>query len=283
MLKQCRLCGGQLGQVLLEITEPDRFERHCGVTADNYRRLWVECGTCGAVNDVLPKASEEGLARLRSGYYEVDLSGGDVSAKYRTVMALSPEKSDNWQRVLRIRSFVSQWFMETAKPLKMLDIGAGTGVFLSRLIEEDASGWSATAFEPDPRAAAHLRSLGRFKVVEAVFTGCEGLRGYHLVTLNKVIEHVEFPQTLIKAARSALLPERGILYVEVPDKLTIGRRPSNDNILGALHYHLYDPASLARLLVREGFEPLRIERVFEPSGKITVFAFACMPSALTGV
>ena len=57
-------------------------------------------------------------------------------------------------------------------------------------------------------------------------------------------------------------------------------RPPDDNILGALHCHLYDPVSLAVLLSRAGLATLRIERVFDPSGKITMTAFATLDGAI---
>jgi hypothetical protein len=270
-----------LDKVILTVEQPDRFERHCGVQDKDYRRQWVECSGCGAVNDVLPESSELGLARLRSEYYEVDLSGGDIAAKYRTVMALPPEQSDNAQRARRVDSFTAQWFAGVPGALKLLDIGAGTGVFLSRFIDISARKWDALAVEPDPRAAAHLGSLGKFGVRREMFSESLALREFSLVTLNKVVEHIEHPLPVLQAVEQSM-SRRGIVYVEVPDKLTALMRPPTDNILGALHYHLYHPRSLSLLLERAGFEPLQIERVFEPSGKITVFAFACLPGALAG-
>jgi hypothetical protein len=46
--------------------------------------------------------------------------------------------------------------------------------------------------------------------------------------------------------------------------------------LGALHCHLYDPASIVTLLERAGLAPLHVDQIFEPSGKISVFAFAAV-------
>ena len=49
------------------------------------------------------------------------------------------------------------------------------------------------------------------------------------------------------------------------------RRPI---FLGALHCHLYDPLSLAYLVRRAGLELLSVTRIAEPSGKLSVYAFA---------
>jgi hypothetical protein len=111
-------------------------------------------------------------------------------------------------------------------------------------------------------------------VIEASFTGNEAHIGaVDLITLNKVIEHLAQPQSLLEAC-GRKLAANGVIYVEVPDEWTIGRRPANDNILGALHKHLYGPRSLTALIERAGLTVLRVGRVFEPSGKITVYAFA---------
>lgn len=57
----------------------------------------------------------------------------------------------------------------------------------------------------------------------------------------------------------------------VAGKRSIGPQ---DNIVGALDCHLYDPTSLGHLLRRAGLELLCVNRVAEPSGKLSVYAFA---------
>ena len=74
---------------------------------------------------------------------------------------------------------------------------------------------------------------------------------------------------------NALDTNGGIIYVEVPDVLTIGRRPSTDNILGSLHHHLYSPRGLTSLIESVGLQLLDLGRTVEPSGKITLFCFGC--------
>jgi SAM-dependent methyltransferase len=279
----CAICGGLLGRALLTINHPDRFERRCGISSDGYHRSWVECTSCGTATNVLPAASAAALEAIRSAYYEVDFASDNIGIKYSKVISLPPGKSDNWGRVDRIIKFLARWQKQEGTKRRVLDIGAGTGVFLSRFLDAVEESWEAVAVEPDPIAASHLRSLGRFEVVEGFYQGQTDLRGFDLVTLNKVLEHISEPLPLLRSVVAALAPGMSILYLELPDKLTIGRRAPEDNILGALHCHLYTPSGVLHLLREAGFEALSIERIVEPSGKITIFAFACLPQALSDI
>jgi len=83
-----------------------------------------------------------------------------------------------------------------------------------------------TAIEPDPVAAEHLRGIDRFRVVEGVFDRDFPDAEIDLITLNKVVEHIEHPLPLLSACREKL-SANGLLYVELPDLM------SRDDILVA--------------------------------------------------
>lgn len=275
----CAVCGGGTATELLAVHEPDRFERACGVDSTGYRRVWMLCCGCGAATNVLPPEALSKLSAMRCSYYEADFAGTNIQAKYCKVMALPPERSDNAGRVDRVIGFCGRWFGGQVTP-RVLDIGAGTGVFLARLAQETQGRWRCLALEPDPDAAEHLRGLALFPVVQAMFVGQPDLRGFNLVTLNKVLEHLADPVTMLRQIACSLSPENGLAYIEVPDVLTATVRPAQDNILGALHCHLYDPLSLCRVVQSAGMEVVHLERIHEPSGKLTTYCFATLPEVL---
>jgi SAM-dependent methyltransferase len=284
----CALCLSPLGAVMLEVREPDRFERYVGVPARDYLRQWIGCTACGGATNVLPELSAKRLAELAAGYYEVDFVGSSIAEKFARVMALPRSQSDNAHRADRVLHFLDEWCIAEERrsgsaALRVLDIGAGTGVFLSRLLDVSAAqgiAIKAVGVEPDPTAAAHLRSLGRFGVSEGIFSRALGVHDRDLVSLNKVLEHLSDPVVLLQDAASALTEPGGVLYLEVPDVLTIGRRPATDNILGPLHHHLYTPAALDALATRAGLSTIQTSRLFEPSGKISIGAFVVSPGTL---
>lgn len=284
MFKRCFICGNVLKKNLLTIKEPDRFEQYVGIPKNGYRRCWISCSNCGVAVNVR-QYKDKKMKALETAYYAVDFQNSSIAEKYKKVMSLPPEKSDNAQRVARIHSFVNDWFKSHSdlgrKNFRVLDIGAGTGVFLAKFLQQSLKfKWQGVAVESDPIAFQHLESLKLFKVIQGEFPVSSSLEDFDLCTLNKIVEHIENPVDFLKKAAGVLNKNRGVLYIEVPDKMTIDYRPSNDNILGALHYHLYDPRSLAFLLHKAGFVPLQIMRLFEPSGKISVIAFAVLPEAI---
>ena len=283
----CSICGGTLGRSLVEILQPDRFERHAGVSEVRYVRRWLECLKCGAAINVHPAGVVDKLASIASGYYEVDLKGSSVAEKYHQVMALPANSSDNAMRVVRIAAFLADWHRLAGlsrSTLRVLDIGAGTGVFLSKFLSEERKfnrTWKGVAFEPDALAAAHLRTLNKFDVRQELFCQNSESQCFDLCTLNKVVEHLLSPVDLIHQAATAVEPTAGALYVEVPAKETIYCRAPDDNILGALHHQLYDLSSLDAALRAAKLVPMRLERIYEPSGKISIVGFAVKPEAVS--
>ncbi|MBX2829862.1 MAG: class I SAM-dependent methyltransferase [Rhodospirillales bacterium] len=276
---KCRCCDGVLKDILLLHTVPDRFEYASGIEVDGYAREWLRCERCGAATNIHSDDNFKKLMGLSASYYEVDYKGADIQSKYKTIMQLPDNQSDNAGRVRRVDSLYKQWTLREGerKSERILDIGAGTGVFLSKLLAVSTVKWDAYALEPDPSAAQHLRALDKFDVVEGLFTRDSQLGTFNLITLNKVLEHVLEPVQLLNSVALALSKNKGAVYVEVPDVRTIGHRQHNDNILGALHCHLYTPQTLEIMFKAAGLVSVQISRVMDPSGKITVFGFAVNP------
>jgi hypothetical protein len=127
--------------------------------------------------------------------------------------------------------------------------------------------------EPNHYACEHLRALEKFKVIENYFSTSVVEEPQELITLNKVLEHIQDPVDLLRNVKGCL-SDYGLIYVEVPDKETVRYREPDDNILGSLHFYLFDPATLGLLFQKSQLVPLAVQRYVEPSGKITVCGFA---------
>lgn len=279
----CKICGGELKAVLLRHSKPDRFEKHVGISEEGYLREWYECETCGSATNVHQPENFAKLQTIASSYYEIDFANSSIAEKYQKVMNLPEGNSDNADRVARFQTLFDRLGFGSGEEMTVLDIGAGTGVFLSKFLQMEKGtdrNWRALAVEPDPNAVAHLRSLSLFDVDAKIYDESYEGGQYDLITLNKVVEHLEDPNHLIASAGRGLKKESGILYVEVPDVETIGRRPDTDNIVGALHNYLYSVQGLVMSFKQAGLRTLEASRIIEPSGKMSVIGYAVWPEFL---
>jgi len=273
---ECPLCGPTTGETVLEITRPDRFERAAGIPIKDYQRGWIACAGCGLLIDCYDRKDISYL--YNDQYYSAEIEKESVSERFSRILALPPKTSDNHYRVKRILSFLTDFYSTYSNVIptdlnkRILDIGSGTGIFLYRFLE-NAPDWNASAVEPNHYACEHLRALGKFKVIENYFSTSVVEEPQELITLNKVLEHIQDPVDLLRNVKGCL-SDYGLIYVEVPDKETVRYREPDDNILGSLHFYLFDPATLGLLFQKSQLVPLAVQRYVEPSGKITVCGFA---------
>lgn len=231
-----------------------------------YRRAYHRCCGCGhflSVHDI-------DLSSLYTGSY-VDTVYGSVDrlhATFQRIAALPPGRSDNRERLARIAKMAARQF-PGALP-RVLDIGAGTGVFPASVRD---LGWPCVALDPDSRAVEHLRDWLKIPAFNGDFMSMDlaPLRAeFDIVTLNKVAEHVLDPVAMLDRAGTLLKPG-GVLYVEVPDVAAFAEGPDREEFT-IDHHHVFSPTSLTIAGRLAGLE-VDVERLREPSGKYTLAAF----------
>lgn len=256
----CPLCGSDSLEAAFAYDEPPPGETRFDLSAEEYRREYRHCATCGHYVGRLSIDVE----RLYSGGYVDATYAAGLAEGYERVMALPPERSDNVRRVERIVELLG-------KRGRVLDVGSGLAVFPARMKE---AGWEVTALDPDPRAAEHARSVVGVDAACADFFDAEGLGRFELVTLNKVLEHVSDPVEMLAHTLEFLEPN-GTVYVEVPDGEGAARDPDGPNREEFFieHLHVFSMASLGLLAQHAGFAVDSAERLREPSGKYTLVAF----------
>lgn len=235
-----------------------------------YRRAYNRCGVCGHW------FSRHGmdLSAIYSGAYVDATYGNRMRATYDRIMALPPGRSDNAGRVARVNAFARQFLPSSSSPPSVLDIGSGLAVFPARMRE---AGWSCTALDPDPNAAAHARDVAGVEAVVGDFLAMDisGLGPFDAVTLNKVLEHVEDPAVMLRRA-AALAHPHGFIYVEVPDGEMASREGPGREEFFIEHLHVFSMASITMLALRSGLSVIVVERLQEPSTKYTLRMF-CAP------
>jgi hypothetical protein len=267
------LCGGRQYAVVREFTEPPPSEIRFALTGPRgYFRSLLRCGDCGHYRSM----HEMDMSALYAGAYVDSTYGEDGMARtFERITALDPSKSDNAGRVARVVEFARGHWPPNER-LSVLDVGSGLCVFLHRL--QRATGWECTALDPDPRAVRHAEVTAGVKGICRDFTRDADLGTYSLITFNKVLEHVLDPVAML-AKSAGHLASRGAVYIELPD----GEKASQDSLereeFFVDHHHVFSRRSMELLAQRAGFEVLELERLREPSGKYTLFAFLRRPSA----
>lgn len=263
-LEHCPMCGMPGMAPHFRYDARPEGETLFDLHGDDYRRDVLQCPSCGHFVSRTPLD----LSSLYDGeYMDATYAGDRLRETYERIMSLPPERSDNVARVARI-------IEELGPAGRVLDVGSGLGVFPGRMKQ---SGWDATALDPDPRAVEHTRSVVGVDAVQADFlvADVEALGRFDLVTLNKVLEHVEDPVAMLARA-AGLLTDGGHVYIELPDgEAAAGHGPGREEFF-VEHLHVFSMPSMLLLAHHAGLRVLRAERLREPSTKFTLFAF-CEP------
>ena len=97
---------------------------------------------------------------------------------------------------------------------------------------------------------------------------------FDLITLNKVLEHIEDPTQFLKNYLKNL-KINGYLYIEVP---YIDAREDhigyNREEFFIEHHHVFSKTSLILMLLNLELDILKIDKIKEPSSKYTLYCFA---------
>jgi SAM-dependent methyltransferase len=144
---------------------------------------------------------------------------------------------------------------------KVIDIGCGRGDLLSFAQRRD---WQTLGFEFDTSSARKAAVDSRLNVMVAEELPQQmALQAGRadLITMLHVLEHVENPDEVLRACRSALSPQ-GRLIVEVPNARSISARISPSTWLGwdpPNHHFHFGPQGLLRAAISAGLKPVRIQ------------------------
>jgi SAM-dependent methyltransferase len=146
---------------------------------------------------------------------------------------------------------------------EVLEVGCGQGALGVRL----AKGHEYLGLEPDPASFAvaeqRLARVGRGEVREAHTSALDAGEQFDLVCAFEVLEHIEDDVAALREWAEHLRPG-GWLMLSVPAHQR--RYGPSDEMVG--HFRRYDPDDLTSLLVKCGFEDVRILEYGMPLGYV---------------
>jgi SAM-dependent methyltransferase len=137
-------------------------------------------------------------------------------------------------------------------PSRLLDVGAGVGVFLAKL----PSGWEGAAVEGSETTRSILRDRGIPVHGDIEQAARAEVGRYALVTAFQVLEHLADFRGFLRASRTLLAPGR-TLVISVPDGDAMLRQPAltGQHDMPPNHVAKWTPNSLAAALREQGFVP----------------------------
>jgi GT2 family glycosyltransferase/2-polyprenyl-3-methyl-5-hydroxy-6-metoxy-1,4-benzoquinol methylase len=158
----------------------------------------------------------------------------------------------------------TQYVEETRKsPGRILDIGCGTGLFLSKMKEKrwDIYGIEATKWAAERSAVR----TGREKIfTKELHKICFPNNYFDVITLWHVLEHIKDVNMLIKEI-NRVLGEGGSLFIEVPNlnSVSLGLFQHNYSFLSVPEHILYwSESSLKNFLQNSGFSVKKVSYPF---------------------
>ena len=260
----CVFCNGKSFSIKFEYDTPPTGEVKFELKNKKYKRHYVSCNLCGHWFS----QHKLDLKNLYSKKYMDSTYNDKILETFEKVISLPNEKSDNFGRIKRIKKFAENLF-SNKKSIYLLDIGSGLGVFPYSVKN---IGWNCTAVDPDKRSVSHIKKRIGIKTKHGEFIKIKNMGKFNVITLNKVLEHVINPIALLRKAKSNLHND-GFIYVEVPDAEEASKEGKDREEFFIDHVHVFSKLSLINMCKNAGLQTIKVERINEPSGKFTLFAF----------
>jgi SAM-dependent methyltransferase len=240
--RACPLCGSRSAAAVIETSfDPSRVGRLSFASRKPPELMhWrlVTCASCGLVY-ASPAPTGEQLLRE---YHDAGFDAGDESRYAAATYA----------------GVVAKLLSSLPDRDGALDIGAGDGAFLERLLDLGFTG--VAGLEPSPAARADAPARVRDSIREEPFeAGVLDGGSFGLVTCLQTIEHLPEPLEVCREADRLLKPGGALLLVchdrRAWSARALGRRSP---IYDIEHLQLFDRATLRALLERSGFERIEV-------------------------
>ena len=229
----------------------------------------IRCVVCGcATHDVVfHEFGVDILECAECGHVFSSWQGGTDYDGYFGREPIDPDGQEYWnEQHARMYDDFTRRFL-AGRQGRLLDVGCGLGYFVKRVA--DVPGWEAYGYEISPEAVAFAReTLGLPNVVCGKVETSSLARGsFDVITLWDVIEHIPEPDPLLSYL-CTLLTDDGTLCLHTPNaSIQVPKAKFKRRLRGMrqeLHYleakdhiNTYKPATLRRVLSRNGFHRVR--------------------------
>ena len=226
----CYLCGGARTRLV----------------AANPSYSYVECGSCGyRRKDTLPTPAEEAVL-YRDDYYNDRGLQVNLDTQSRLMRGLID------RRVRKLSQL-------NDGPGRLLDVGAGTGLFMEASMR---AGWVAEGVDISAAAVRMARRITNANVIQGGLEDVPAKGDFDAVTMWDVLEHLADPRAALERVRALLRPA-GLLGISFPNVGGLRAR-----LLGTRwryfqreigHISHFSPGTLRAILGQAGFKTAALE------------------------
>lgn len=215
----------------------------------------IDCSSCNFIH-CTPIPNDEALnAYYADTYYQSD----------RPNYANQHKKDRDWWKLTNYNRY-SKFEKSLGRKGKILDIGCGPGFFLKDGIDLQ---WDVIGVEPSKEAAEYARSLG-LDCINTSFSSklFKEDDKFDVVIINQAIEHIPYPNLLLKEIKSILVDD-GLLSIVAANDFNILQEIalSKYNLdswwaVPPEHLNYFSHKSLSDLVTREGFSVVDCSSTF---------------------
>jgi 2-polyprenyl-3-methyl-5-hydroxy-6-metoxy-1,4-benzoquinol methylase len=229
-----------------------------------YYRTYKTCKKCGHYFSNI----KFNMDKLYDKKYSIKSYGNlnDLKKKFEIINNFLVSKSDNKQRVERVKKFIK-------KKNNLLDIGSGLGVFPFAMKKKT----NVFLIEKDENFVLHLKKIFKKKLIgNDIFDPNlqkKYFQYFDFISINKVLEHIYDPDKFLNKALNYLKPG-AIIYIEVPNAIALKINGKFSEEFFIEHLHVFSRVSFQNLIIRQKINLISLEEIKEPSGKFTLFAVA---------
>jgi len=258
----CNFCKNEKFKLKFLYTNKPKKETYFGIKDKDYKRCYIKCSNCKHLYSIL----SFDLNNLYKKIYSEKTYGKKIYQTFQKIINLPKKKSDNFYRVRRILKFFNS---KNIFVKNLIDIGSGTGVFPYSMLKNN---YNITCVEPDKNLSKHLKKNLNLKVITQDIFKHIFKKKYDVITLNKVLEHVNDPFKFMKKLNS-ILKDKGIIYLEVPDVYKAAKYGLDREEFYVEHIHGFSKKSLLHLFNKTKFKIIEIKSIKESSEKFTIYCF----------
>lgn len=219
----------------------------------------VQCYDCGLIF-----TSPRPILSEMEKYYQQDNYFG------RDIRNTNDTYNDKKERV---DAYNPAYHLITSRKEKgsILDIGAGTGMFLSEFKDR---GWIVDGVELESHAVSYAKKQYKITLRHGDFFQFKFQKKvYDCVTLNGVLEHLHDPLSTLTAIRP-LLKRDGLLVLSIPNVSGIGRTIFGKNWFPwqpPRHLYHFSPITIREMLKNAGYTNINISHDYYLQNKYILF------------